>query len=358
MLAAAGARLGLSVDRIDHLSGEVLPGTSRTRIRLEPEQLAQRYAVITAELEHLLGNPLVEQLAAHPGWRNGEAMRLLPARQRQKALLDALGLPTAPWREIHSPHDLRQAQAALGPDRVVKSMRGGYDGKGQWLVTADGDGGIPAAMFGQLIAEQQIRFRRELSLVGARFADGEKFFYPLVENHHHAGMLRHTLAPAAGAQTMQPSAEAMLGRLMDHLNYVGVMAAECFDTPPGLLINEIAPRVHNSGHWTQLGADLSQFDLHLLALLGKPPPPAWSSRGPTLMLNLIGCRERDAWRTLPGMQCWWYGKSFRENRKLGHINIGASSLAELTDRCRVLRPHLDAFHQRMLTHAVRSIEPT
>ena len=130
MMAAAGARFGIAVDRIDHTNGDILPGTSTTRIRLEREEIEKRYPVITAELEHLLGNALVEQLANHPGWLNADAMNRLPARHHQKALLDNLSLPTSPWREIGSSQDLNAAQRDLGDELVVKSIRDGYDGKG------------------------------------------------------------------------------------------------------------------------------------------------------------------------------------------------------------------------------------
>ena len=285
-------------------------------------------------------------------------MSTLPARDQQKSLLDQLSLPTSPWREIHNAADLAAAQDAIGAELVVKSIRDGYDGKGQWLTDSNSTGGIPGEMFGKIIAEQKIDFSRELSIVGARFPNGDKYFYPLVENYHQAGMLRYTLAPAASAGSLQAEAENILGKLMDSLEYVGVMAAECFDSSRGLLINEIAPRVHNSGHWTQLGADYSQFDLHLFAILNRQPPEPWSGKGPTLMLNLIGCHWHDAWQTQPGIQCYWYGKSFRENRKLGHINVTGNDQSELLLRCNGLMGSLDPFHQDMLKLGMERIRTT
>jgi 5-(carboxyamino)imidazole ribonucleotide synthase len=343
------------VDRIDHINGEVLPGTSATRIVMEQEELLQRYPKITAELEHLLGNALVEGLRNAPAWCNAEAMGLLPARDQQKGLLDQLEVDTSPWQSINTPAELDAARLRLGDDLVVKSVRDGYDGKGQWIVTGDEDGGIPVEAYGAIIAERRIGFSRELSLVGARFSDGSSAFFPLVENYHQSGMLRYTLAPAVDTGSLQPLAESMLGRIMDSLDYVGVMAMECFHAGDGLLVNELAPRVHNSGHWSQAGADLSQFDLHLLAVLDRPvsslPPP----RGVTLMLNLIGCEWNPAWQSLAGIQCWWYGKSWRENRKLGHINLNAPDWRELVGGCERLMPTLDPFHREMLELAVERI---
>ncbi len=352
MMAAAGARLGISVDRIDHVSGEVLPGTSTTRIALERDAILERYPLITAELEHLLGNTLVEGLGDAPAWCNAGAMKLLPARDQQKALLDQLAVNTSPWQGIASPEDLDAARLRLGEDLVVKSVRDGYDGKGQWVLGAGDDSGIPAEAYGGIIAERKINFSRELSLVGARFRDGAKAFFPLVENHHQAGMLRYTLAPAVDIAELQPVAEEMLGRVMDSLDYVGVMAMECFHAGRELLVNELAPRVHNSGHWTQAGADLSQFDLHLFAILGRPVEAMPPVKGRTLMLNLIGCHWNPVWQSLPGIQCWWYGKSWRENRKLGHINVHGADRDALQSTCEGLRHTLDPFHRGMLDLAL------
>lgn len=354
MMASAGARFAVSVDRIDHVTGELLAGTSRLRSPMPEVDALSRYRGITAELEHLLGNPIVENLRSLPNWCNGDTMERLPARDQQKQLLDQLGVATSPWKLLRSREDIAPAQNRIGNELVVKSIRDGYDGKGQWLVGDKRADSIPDEAFGNIIAEQKIPFRRELSLVGARFADGDTVYYPLVENYHQSGMLRYTLAPATGIDALQPVAEEMLGNIMAHLDYVGVMAMECFDSDQGLLVNELAPRVHNSGHWTQIGADYSQFDLHLFALLARPagkPRVAPCS----MMLNLIGCEWNPQWQWLPGIQCWWYGKTWRENRKLGHINISGSSVEEVTSICQSLSPTLDDFHSEMLGHAIQRL---
>jgi len=285
MMAAAGARFGYSVDRIDHINGEVLPGTSSSRLQMSHEQIIERYPLITAELEHLLGNTLVEGLRHQPAWLNADAMELLPARDQQKALIDQLDVPTSPWQELKQPADLETARVRLGDDLVVKSIRDGYDGKGQWIVSKTSDGGIPLQAYGKIIAERKINFDREVSLVGARFADGRCHYFPLAENYHQTGMLRYTLAPAADTKALQQAAEQMLGSIMDSLGYIGVMAMECFDSHQGLLVNELAPRVHNSGHWTQCGASYSQFDLHLFAILGKQVPQPQRYAGRSMMIE-------------------------------------------------------------------------
>lgn len=355
MMASAAARFGLSVDRMDHVSGEILPGTSSTRIAMDRETILARYPVITAELEHLLGNELVEGLREEPAWCNGEAMSLLPARDQQKALLDQLDVATSPWQSLDTPKDLEAAQVRLGDALVVKSIRDGYDGKGQWVLDGEDADGLPDEVYGRVIAERRINFQRELSLVGVRFLDGSALYYPLVENYHQSGMLRYTLAPAVNIAELQATAERMLGAVMDSLDYVGVLAMECFQEGHELLVNELAPRVHNSGHWTQAGADLSQFDLHVLSILDRPISALPPIQGRTLMLNLIGCRWNPAWQSMEGIQCWWYGKSWREHRKLGHINIHASDQSSLMLACERLMKTLDPFHREMLDLAMSRI---
>lgn len=355
MMAAAGARFGISVDRVDHVSGEILPGTSRTRIKMGLEQIIENYPVITAELEHLLGNEIVEGLREFPAWLNAEAMALVPARDQQKALLDQLGVATSPWQPISKPDDLDSAQVKLGTDLVVKTIRDGYDGKGQWIVSQGRVDGIPSSAYNNIIAERKIDFARELSLVGARFADGQCRFFPLVENYHQAGMLRYTLAPANECGELQTQAQQMLQKVMKSLDYIGVMAMECFDSEFGLMVNELAPRVHNSGHWTQAGTDYSQFDLHLFAILGRSVQAPERIKTSSIMLNLIGCEWNPEWNSLPGIQCWWYGKSWRENRKLGHINISCDSSNTLLQICDRLKATLDPFHQKMLALAIERL---
>ena len=357
MMAAAAARFGISVDRMDHVTGEVIPGTSATRLSFTRDELLDRYSVITAELEHLLGNQLVEGLRDEPAWCNAEAMSILPARDQQKALLDQLDVATSPWQTLSDPSELDAARIRLGDRLVIKSVRDGYDGKGQWLTDEDSDGGLPdeAYAYGGVIAERRINFSRELSLVGVRFRDGSCHYYPLVENYHQTGMLRYTLAPAVEIEGLQEVAEAMLGRVMDSLGYVGVMAMECFQEGQSLLVNELAPRVHNSGHWTQAGTELSQFHLHVLSVLDRPIKALPPVQGRSMMLNLIGCRWNPAWEDLPGVQCWWYGKAWREQRKLGHINIHGADRASLMLTCERLMKTLDPFHREMLDLAMGRI---
>ncbi|MGI9319727.1 MAG: ATP-grasp domain-containing protein, partial [bacterium] len=250
---------------------------------------------------------------------------------------------------------LEQVQVRLGTELVVKSIRDGYDGKGQWVLGRDSNTDIPDSVYGNIIAERKIDFSRELSLVGARFPDGQCRFYPLVENYHQSGMLRYTLAPARDCGPLQEEAENMLRTVMESLGYRGVMAMECFDSEFGLMVNELAPRVHNSGHWTQAGADFNQFDLHLFAILGHAVRSPERVTPYSMMLNLIGCEWNNEWYSLPGIQCWWYGKSWRENRKLGHINLSGESIPALIETGNRLMPTLDEFHRQMLDLATQNL---
>jgi len=352
MMAAAGARFGIPVDRMDHVTGELVPGTSNLRLQMPLDEIEQRYDIITAELEHLGDTPLLNSVKATKSWCNGTAFEILPTREKQKEMLDELQVATAPWQFLSAEADLASAHETLGQKLVVKSIRDGYDGKGQWRPVADQAHDIPAEAFGGLIAESMVDFSREVSLVGARFANGEYYFFPLTENYHHEGILRYSLGPAPKTEALQAGAQAMLSAIMEHLDYVGVMAMECFQTEQGLIVNELAPRVHNSGHWTQAGSDYSQFDLHLSALTGAAVPHQPESFPVTVMLNLIGCEWNAEWQALPGIQCYWYGKERRDKRKLGHINLTAATAAELVKQCQNLMPYLDAEHKGFLEEAV------
>src|SRR5690606_19681138 len=197
---------------------------------------------------------------------------------------------------------------------------GGYAGKGQyWLRAAEGNE-IPADWHEQAIAEQAINFNEEVSLVGARNAAGECVFYPLTLNLHVNGILLGSVAPLKRLESLQHLAETMLETLLHHLNYVGVMAMECFRVDDRLMINELAPRVHNSGHWTQAGASINHLECHLRAIagltLGTP-----GLKGQSLMVNLVGTEHNDQWLAVPGAEVVWYGKSVLPGRKVGHINI-------------------------------------
>lgn len=347
MMAEAGARLGLVVDRYDPERAVLLPGTSDLPVPITWEECQARYPVITVEREAFPDAGLSARLAASDRCVARGALAVIPDRFDQKSMLDRLGIPTAPWRTLDEPGDLAAAIGDFG-GVVVKARSGGYDGRGTWII-GDGDDStrVPtAALVGRAIIEKKIPFRRELSIVGARNPQGDTLFYPLVRNWHVDGILRLSLAPASASAALQPQAEDILGRIMAELDYAGVMAVEFFDHNGELVVNEIAPRVHNSGHWTHEGADLSQFDLHVHALAGVPLQ-GLEVRGFSAMVNLIGTPFDDAWLQRPGV-LHWYGKSVRPGRKVGHANLVADTLENLRPGLRAWADVLPAGFEAVL----------
>lgn len=331
MIAAAAARLGLVVDRYDPENACVLPGTSDLQCPLDWDTAQARYAAITVEREAFPDTGISARLVQSDKSVVRGALAVIPDRFSQKSLLDELDIPTAPWMLLEQPDDITTARQRFG-NIVIKSRKGGYDGRGTWLIQQqDTLDDVPVnKLCGNAIIEQMIPFQRELSIVGARSLDGTCVFYPLVRNHHVDGILRLTLAPAQAIDAQQTNAENMLQRIMQQLDFYGVMAIEFFADNNRLLVNEIAPRVHNSGHWSQEGADLSQFDLHAIALTDLPlHTPAVN--GITAMINLIGVEFDSAWLARPGV-LHWYGKDYRPGRKLGHVNITAPSLDALQNQ--------------------------
>lgn len=347
MMAEAAARLGLVVDRYDPERAVLLPGTSDLAVPITWEECCQRYPVITVEREAFPTSGLSSRLAASDRCVARGALAVIPDRKTQKSMLDDLGVHTAPWLDLVEPEDLSVARKQF-TGLVVKARSGGYDGRGTWIISEYDDlSSVPAEeLAGHAIVEKKIPFRRELSIVGARSLAGETRFYPLTRNWHVDGVLRLSLAPASACKALQPEAERILQRIMQKLDYAGVMAVEFFQEDDRLLVNEIAPRVHNSGHWTHEGADRSQFDLHVHALAGVSLYPV-TMKGPSAMVNLIGVPFDPAWLQRPGV-VHWYGKSVRPGRKLGHVNLMASTLEGLRDGLHAWADVLPEGYERIL----------
>ena len=278
--------------------------------------------IITAEIERWEQTPLTTLLGNHANFVNQKIFAQLADRLSQKSLLDKLDLPTSPWCLLKEPSQWAEVFQHIGEKVVVKRRMGGYDGRGQWIVSDENKAQITEDLFGETIAEKFIPFDYEVSLVGARFRNGDTRFYPVTHNLQQNGILRYSVMDVTFPQqaAQQQQAEMMLGKIMNELNYVGVMAMECFVVGDQLLINELAPRVHNSGHWTQLGCTVSQFELHLRALLDLPTPELKVS-APSVMVNLIGTEHNPQWLNTPFAQLHWYGKEVRAGRKVGHINL-------------------------------------
>lgn len=311
-------------------------------IEVEPvdfnkEQTLQLSAddVVTAEIEMWPETTATKQLAAHTNFINKNVFPRLADRFTQKQLLDELQIATAPWQLVEAQTTAEQLYTNIGDTVLLKRRTGGYDGRGQfWLKQAESTQ-VPDGWHEQAIAEKKIPFDEEVSIVGVRDKTGKMYFYPLTLNLHVNGILMASISPLARLEKLQSEAESMLGKLLSSLDYVGVMAMECFRVGDKLMVNELAPRVHNSGHWTQSGASVSQFEYHVRAVTGLPlAEPV--IKGQSVMINLIGVARDDRWIAVPGAQLYWYGKEVRDGRKVGHINLTmndqpklASSLAEL-----------------------------
>ena len=303
-------------------------------------------SIITAEIERWADTPLTKLLGNHPNFVNLNVFGKLADRFTQKSLLDELNLPTSKWKLLENAEQWQDIFQHIGEKVVVKRRTGGYDGRGQWIVTQDSIHQITPELFGEVIAEKFIPFDGEISIVGARFRDGSTRFYPISHNLQQNGILRYSVSDVnLPNQTLyQQQAEQMLSAVMQKLEYVGVMAMECFVVGEKLLINELAPRVHNSGHWTQLGCSISQFELHLRALLDLPTP-ALKQIAPSVMVNLIGIEHNNQWLNLPFSQLHWYGKEVRAGRKVGHINLTHPNKSRLIELLEQLRPSLtEDFH--------------
>jgi len=220
---------------------------------------------------------------------------------------------------------------------ILKTSRDGYDGYGQWRIFSEQDlavvcGDLVDFDFEHmpLVAEQCILFEREISLLGVTDIHGEHKYYPLTENHHGDGQLVLSLAPAPNlTPELQQRAEAIHKTMAEALNYCGVLAIELFQTGDQLLVNEIAPRVHNSGHWTQQGCAASQFENHIRAVAGLPLGDT-SAQHLVAMVNYVGePKPSSDLLKLGNAHLHWYDKSVRSKRKMGHINLVADSVEEL-----------------------------
>jgi len=288
--------------------------------------LARVSDIITYEFENVPVAPLCELARRIPVLPSPEALYQAQDRVREKALFRQLDIPMADWLAVDTEADLRDAAARIGFPLVLKTCRFGYDGKGQQLLRNASDiAPVLESFRGQrLVAEQWVAFDYEVSAIAARRASGEQVFYPLTENTHREGILRLSKAPA-GSDALLAQANGYLRRLMNHLDYVGVLALEFFVRDNTLLANEFAPRVHNSGHWTIEGAETSQFENHLRAILGLPLGST-APRGHAGMANLIGTMPALPDAMLHGAGYLHdYGKEPREGRKLGHITLVESS---------------------------------
>jgi 5-(carboxyamino)imidazole ribonucleotide synthase len=350
MLALAGYPLDFHFRFLDPSPqapvGRIAPRVTAEYTDFEAlDKFAHGLALVTYEFENVpveAARHLAQKLPVFPPPRALEAAQ---DRLNEKSLFQKLGIPTTEFIAVDSAAALDAAIRKLGLPCVLKTRRLGYDGKGQWVLRTREDvaavhDDFPAT---PLILEKFVHFQRELSILAVRGRSGETAFYPLVENRHRGGILRLSLAPAPRlSETMQREAENAARRILEALDYVGVLAVELFECGGQVLANEIAPRVHNSGHWTIEGAVASQFENHLRAVSGLPLGGT-CTLGHCAMLNLIGeVPDPTELLVVPDAHLHLYGKSLRPGRKVGHVTLRAESAEQLAARLK----QLPAFFQR------------
>lgn len=333
MLAMAAARLGFRCHiyspEADSCAFDVADAV--TVAAYDDEAALARFAeavdVVTYEFENVPAQTAAV-LAAHRQVRpDPQVLAKTQDRLIEKEAIAALGIPTAPFRAVDSAADAQAAATALGRPAVLKTRRLGYDGKGQRMIGPNDEAAAAFAALGGVpcILEGFVRFEREVSVVAARGTDGTVVCFDLTENEHRDHILRRSIVPATASAALEQEARRIAGRIATAFDYVGVLAVEMFAVRDGagetLVVNEIAPRVHNSGHWTIDGATVSQFEQHIRAVagwaLGQPV-----RHGRVEMLNLIGAEANEAgrWLAVPGACVHLYRKGeARPGRKMGHV---------------------------------------
>ena len=334
MLALAGRRLGIQFRFISPDPDAPVGKFAELIVADYGNEAALTHFVegldlVTYEFESIPASAVRFVAERVPVFPSPLALETAQDRASEKNCFERLKIPTAPFAIVSSMREVREALERTGVPAVLKSRRLGYDGKGQAVLRSRDEigsawvqtGGVPA------IVESFVKFTRELSIIAVRSRTGEMAFYPLVENHHSEGILRFSLAPAPNVPAaLQAMAEEYATRVMNELEYVGVLAIEFFETQDGLVANEMAPRVHNTGHWTIEGADTSQFENHLRAILGLPLGST-DMGGAAGMVNVIGTEPDIArLRELSDVHVHMYGKAPKPRRKLGHITVTADDL--------------------------------
>jgi len=330
MLALAGYPLGVHFQILDPAAdacaGQVAPlMQSDYHDEACLESLAAWADVVTFDFENVpaeAARALEGRITVYPP---AEALALAQDRLSEKTLFWEMGIPTPTFATVDSLEELQSAALRVELPAVLKTRRLGYDGKGQRVLRTaeDIEPAWRALGHAPLILESFVPFEGEVSIVAVRGHDGATALYPLVENHHRDGILRLSRAPC-GMPELEREGWDYARRLLDRLNYVGVLAIEFFVKDGRLIANEIAPRVHNSGHWTIEGAETSQFENHLRAILGLPLGST-TAIGCSAMVNGIGdLPGRAAVLAIPGAHYHAYGKTPRPGRKVGHITLRAN----------------------------------
>jgi 5-(carboxyamino)imidazole ribonucleotide synthase len=342
MLALSGAPLGLRFlvmdNTADACAGQFVPQlTADYRDEAALAEFAARVDVATFDFENVPAESAQWLSQRVPVFPNPRALAVAQDRLAEKSLFRELGIPVPGFAAITTRDELEAAIGAIGTPCILKTRRLGYDGKGQFRLKSPADADAAWAALGEqaeahgLILEAFVAFQRELSVVAVRARGGEFRTWPLTENWHESGILSASLAPAAAEEALEQVAMAHARAVAESLDYVGVFALELFLKDGELLANEMAPRVHNSGHWSIEGAETSQFQNHLRAVLGLPLGDT-RPLGVSCMLNWIG-ELPQAHAVLAQASGHWhdYGKTPRTGRKVGHATFRADTVHELAD---------------------------
>ncbi|QBY01151.1 5-(carboxyamino)imidazole ribonucleotide synthase [Rhodophyticola sp. CCM32] len=329
MLAMAAARLGYKTHIYEPGAAPAADAAAAwTQAPYSDHDALRAFAaacdLISFEFENIPAAALDILSGNTPLFPDRRALEISQDRLTEKSFLTDLGLSTAPFAPIDNAADLAAALAVTGTPAILKTRRFGYDGKGQARIASpdDAQAALDDLQGAPAIAEGFVSFTREISVIAARGRDGSVAAYDPGENHHENGILATTTVPASLPANVKTDAILIASRILTALDYTGILGVELFVTPKGLIVNEIAPRVHNSGHWTQAGCAVDQFEQHIRAITGWPLGDG-SRHANVLMENLIGTEidSAPAHAATPGTQIHLYGKTdTREGRKMGHIN--------------------------------------
>jgi len=343
MMSLEAAPLNLNVRAYDVGSKQVVHPLTLQNFEQTLEDAIAFVDVITCEFEHIPDDVLTLCCASGKFFPGKAAIKAGGDRSIEKALLDKTGVPSAPYKLITEKQQLIDSVSALGLPLVIKTCQAGYDGKGQWRLKsmseldaiwtemaefiATGTASFPHS----IIAEKMIPFNREVSVIGARDKAGNIAIYPVTENQHTDGVLTLSLASEIDINIQQQAVDAFK-KLSATMDYVGVLAIEFFDVDGQLMVNEIAPRVHNSGHWTQQGTACSQFENHMRAVAGLPLGETKLQKV-SAMINVLGQASiNEQVLSINDVKSHWYGKEQRAGRKMGHINVSAETNAALAKK--------------------------
>lgn len=348
MMYLESTQLGLIIIAVNANTRECVNPVDKTILNITLDEAFDNAAVITSEFEHLPLDLLAKAELSGKFLPNAKAIHAGADRIVEKKLLDSVNVHHCQNVIVNELNDLDKASDTLGERIILKTSRDGYDGYGQWRIFSPQDlvdvkSQLKEHNFEKmpLVAERCINFERELSLVGVTDKNGNHKFYPLTENHHADGQLVLSLAPAPKITLeLEQQAQKIYKKISEQLDYCGVLAIEFFQLEDQLIVNEIAPRVHNSGHWTQQGSVTSQFENHIRAVAGYPLGET-TATSYVAMINYVGQSKPKAdLFTVPNVHLHWYDKQVRPKRKMGHINVTGSTPEQLLKTVKTVKSFL------------------